>query len=225
MFRECLIAVLAKDAKFEVSEVNLRYSDFHEDLDQVPPDVILVDAGLPGKTAVELIRRIRQANGPTKILAVVSSAAQGMAIDCIAAGAHGCVLEESSLADLRAGINAVQQGETFCSQDMIQTVLSQFARLAQESHLRKKVKSLDLTPRELEILELISRHMGNKQIAKLLSVSLYTVKNHVHNILEKLELESRYEAVDYAQQRHWIKRADEKLRAQDTRLPAHRVQE
>jgi len=67
------------------------------------------------------------------------------------------------------------------------------------------VAKFDLTPRELEILNLISDHLGNKQIANRLSVSTYTVKNHVHHILEKLQVHSRAEAVDYARQRQWLR--------------------
>lgn len=204
MFRECLVAVLSRDLRFEVSELHHEaISDIGNGM-KTSPHVILIDAGLPSRPAIDLIQRVRKQNTATKLLAVVSATAQDQAVECIAAGAHGCVLEESSLEDLLAGIAAVQAGESFCSPDMLQAVFSQFARIARESQLRKQVRSVDLTPRELEVLQLIAGHLGNKQIAKRLSVSLFTVKNHVHNILEKLELTSRFEAVDYARQKHWI---------------------
>lgn len=204
MFRECLVAVLSRDGRFEVSALDYEAISNHENEMSISSDIILIDAGLPSRLAIDLIQRVRRENATTKILAVVSATAQDLVTDCIAAGAHGCVLEESSLDDLLAGIAAVQAGESFCSQDILQVVFSQLGQISRESQLRKQVRSVDLTHRELEILQLIAGHLGNKQIAKRLSVSLFTVKNHVHNILEKLELTSRFEAVDYARQKHWI---------------------
>lgn len=204
MFRECLFAVLSRDARFEVIENHFDASGTIGEEVGISSDVILVDAGLPSRRAVELIQWVRKQNTNTKLLAVISASSQDIVSECIAAGAHGCVLEESSLEDLLTGIVAVQAGESFCSQEMMQVVFSQFAEIARESQLQKRVRAVDLTPRELQILELIAGHLSNKQIAKRLSVSLYTVKNHVHNILEKLELTSRFEAVDYARQKQWI---------------------
>jgi DNA-binding NarL/FixJ family response regulator len=87
---------------------------------------------------------------------------------------------------------------------MIHSLYVRFGKLASESSWRKDMTATDLTAREIEILNLISSHLANKQIAKRLRVSTYTVKNHVHNILEKLRVHSRAEAVDYARQRQWL---------------------
>jgi len=80
--------------------------------------------------------------------------------------------------------------------------------LANQEHFairRKRVERVELTPRELEIVHLIAERLSNKEIAKRLCVSLYTVKNHVHNIVEKLQVKNRFEAVEYAHQRRWLK--------------------
>lgn len=173
-------------------------------LEKDPPDVILVDASLPHRVAAELIRKVRERLQQTNVLALVSAASQDEMVDCVVAGAHGCLMEDSSLEDLRTAVAKVMQGERFCSADMMQSLFNEFAKLARETNWRKQVASMDLTSRELEILRLISRHHGNKQIAKKLSVSLFTVKNHVHNILDKLQVQSRFEAVEYARQRRWL---------------------
>lgn len=221
MFRECLKAVLSVELSIDVSDVDPQ-SIVDATFDELLlADVILVDAGLPARFAIELIERVRQKGTSTKVLAVVSTTAQEMVTECIVAGAHGCIFEESSLEDLRAAIEGINSRGTFCSQDMIQLVFTRFAEIARESQLRRWVEAVDLTSRELEILKLISFHLGNKQIAKRLSISLHTVKNHVHNILEKLKLTSRFEAVDYARKQQWISLStEEKAKLQP---PATRV--
>ena len=121
--------------------------------------------------------------------------------------AHGCVLEESSLQDLREAIERVAVGETFCSHGLVHSVFHRLAQAARDNYRRDQDDAASLTPRELEIVPLISEHLSNKQIAKRLSVSLFTVKNHVHNIVEKLKVSGRYEAVDFARKQHWLGRA------------------
>ncbi len=204
MFRDCLKAALASELNVDAPEVSSFLAEEFDAIDEFGADVMLIDAGLVGKQAVTLIQCIRQRNARVKVLAVVSASEQEMLTECIMAGAHGCIFEESSLQDLRSGIQAVTSHGSFCSQDMLQVVFSQFAHFARESTLRRSLETDDLTSRELEILNLISAHLGNKQIAKRLSISLHTVKNHVHNILDKLNLTSRFEAVDYARRRQWI---------------------
>ena len=78
------------------------------------------------------------------------------------------------------------------------------AQAARENYLRIRNGAATLTPRELEIVRLISEHLSNKQIARRLSVSLYTIKNHVHNIVDKLQVTGRYEAVDHARKQHLL---------------------
>ena len=88
---------------------------------------------------------------------------------------------------------------------MIHSLYLHLARLSRGMALTKEITATELTAREMEILNLICSHPGNKQIAKRLSVSTYSVKNRVHNILEKLRVGSRAEAVDYAPQRQWLR--------------------
>lgn len=204
MFRQCLQTVLASELAINVHELDHSSPDTLLAQQLRPDDILLIDVSLPNKAAIQWIERIRQQNSGIRILAVVGSAARDLVGECVIAGANGCIFEDSSLDELREAIESLRAHGTFCSQDILRTVFSQFAELARESQLRRWVDSVNLTSRELEILQLIACHMGNKQIARRLSISLYTVKNHVHNILEKLKLTTRFEAVEYARQRQWI---------------------
>ena len=115
------------------------------------------------------------------------------------------MLEESSLDDLRDAIVRVASGQNFCSHGLVHAVFHRLAHRMKEPIARPQRDEGELlTARELEIVGLIAEHLSNKQIAKRLAVSLNTVKNHVHNIVEKLQVTGRYEAVDYARRQRWL---------------------
>ena len=206
LFRECLESVLAEDQRFDVRSVDHTDTEALETFDQEESDVFLIDLNLPGELAVKLTRRIRERMDRAKLLLLAYASSQDCLIECIAAGAHGCILEASSLDELDMAIEKVFHGETFCSQEIVQTMFDRLASTAPNAPLRRRAESIDLTRRELEVVDLISDRLSNKEIAKKLSLSVYTVKNHVHNIVEKLSVEDRHEAVEYAWQRRWLKK-------------------
>ena len=206
LFRECLESVLAEDQRFDVRSVDHTDTEALETFDQEESDVFLIDLNLPGELAVKLTRRIRERMDRAKLLLLAYASSQDCLIECISAGAHGCILEASSLDELDTAIEKVFHGETFCSQEIVQTMFDRLASTASNAPLRRRAESIDLTRRELEVVDLISDRLSNKEIAKKLSLSVYTVKNHVHNIVEKLCVEDRHEAVEYARQRRWLKK-------------------
>lgn len=206
LFRECLESVLAEGQRFDVRSVDHTDPDELATFDQEESDVFLIDLNLPGDLAVELTRRIRQRTEGAKLLLLAYTSSQDSLVECIAAGAHGCILETSSLDELDSAIQKVLHGQAFCSQEIVQTMFHQLAQAAPGAPWRHRAESVGLTPRELEIVGLISGRLSNKQIAKSLCLSVHTVKNHVHNIIEKLQVEDRHEAVDYARQRRWLEK-------------------
>jgi DNA-binding NarL/FixJ family response regulator len=127
-------------------------------------------------------------------------------IQGVAAGVHACLLEESSLSELLKAVDAVAGGRTYCSDEIITSLFEQVARLAKGSPSGDRADSSGLTRREREILHFMATGLSNKEIAKRLCVSVYTVKNHVHNILEKLQVDNRFAAVEYARDRSWLSR-------------------
>ena len=204
LFRECLVSVLSDVPQFEVSEVDHAAGGYLELIEAQPPDVLLVGLHLPGQKAVEFARHVRQNLTTTKVLLLARGNSEESLYECFGAGVHGCVLEESSLAGLQGAIEAVVRGETFCSPQLVYAMFQRLSETARRSRWQDCVQSLEVTPREMEIVHLIAERLSNKEIAKRLSLSLYTVKNHVHNIVEKLHVEDRFEAVEYARKRGWL---------------------
>jgi DNA-binding NarL/FixJ family response regulator len=166
--------------------------------------VALVDMQLPEDFATQLIHDLTQAPAGVKVLVLVGVDDHETIVRCVSAGASGCVLEEASLDELRHAIDRVVVGETFCSPQLVHSMFQQLMELSRDSISSQREDEVPLTRREREILHLMSDRLTNQEIADELSLSLYTVKNHVHNILEKLQVDDRFAAIEHARRRRLL---------------------
>jgi RNA polymerase sigma factor (sigma-70 family) len=166
---------------------------------------MLVDAAMKDR-AVQWVRAARCDKDQLRILLLASPARHDQILECVSAGAHGCVSENCSLQCVQDAVRRASAGETICSPEIVRSIFSGFQSLERESRSRRLDEANTLTPREQEVLQLIAGHLTNKQIARRLSVSLYTVKNHVHSILEKLRVDSRQQAAVQAKRWQWLDR-------------------
>lgn len=191
---------------YDAESINLVGSDRVEnEWFQKEADVILLDLNLPNNFAVEIVRYVRQTQPNAKVIILVPDDHRGL-LECVASGVQGCVLERSSLQDLDLAIDKSLRGETVCSSEFAATMFSELYRFSNSPswQVPAAISRTRLTAREHEVIELLAKRNSNKQIAKELCVSIYTVKNHIHNILEKLDVESRVEAVELALQENWL---------------------
>jgi DNA-binding NarL/FixJ family response regulator len=162
------------------------------------PDVIIIDFTLVGRDGLEETRQLCEPSSAVKILVMGLTEQESEAVACIEAGAAGYLSQEASLEDLLKNIRAVVAGEALCTPKMISLL---FARVAEDARERERLQALGithLTCREREILTIIEKGLSNKEIAVHLRIELQTVKNHVHNILEKLQLGNRRAAALHA---------------------------
>jgi DNA-binding NarL/FixJ family response regulator len=165
---------------------------------ELGPDVVLMDVRMPGINGIEAARQIRDIRPATKILMLTVSDDEEDLYEAIKAGVNGYLLKEISVEEVAEAIRAVAQGQSLISPSMASKLLTQFNVLARKAEERQQFPPPTLTSRELEVLKLVSKGMSNREIADVLFISENTVKNHVRNILEKLHLHSRMEAVIYA---------------------------
>ena len=151
------------------------------------PDVVLMDLRMPGTDGVEATGRI-VASGDARVLVVTTYDTDADILRAVEAGATGYLLKDVPLPQLADAVRAAARGETVLAPPVAARLVSRMRAPAAEAP----------TPRELEVLKLVATGMNNRDIAKELFISENTVKNHVRNILEKLQLHSRMEAVMYA---------------------------
>ena len=162
------------------------------------PDVVLMDVRMPRVNGIEAAAQIRADLPSTKILMLTVSDEEEDLYEAIKAGANGYLLKEISVEEVAEAIRAVMQGQSLISPSMASKLLSEFNALVRRAEDRQQFPAPALTSREIEVLRLVAKGMSNREIAEELYISENTVKNHVRNILEKLHLHSRMEAVVYA---------------------------
>ena len=164
-------------------------------------DVALVSVGLPDQSALELIRAILDISPTTKVLALGLSEEADDVLKYIEAGAAGYILKDSSLEDLVETLRSTQRGEAQISPKVAGAMIERLSSLAKMFSTVENengiTDGIGLTPREQEVLQCIGKGCTNQEIATLLLVEIGTVKNHVHNILEKLNVSNRNEAASY----------------------------
>jgi len=162
------------------------------------PDVVLMDVRMPRRSGIEACTAIKDVVPSARIIMLTISDEEGDLYEAIKAGATGYLLKEISIDEVATAIRAVAGGQSLISPSMASKLLSEFATLIKRDGDRQQVPAPRLTDRELEVLRLVARGLNNRDIAKQLYISENTVKNHIRNILEKLQLHSRMEAVVYA---------------------------
>jgi len=198
LFRRGLVMVLESEDGVEVVGEAEDGDEAIRKATELAPDVVLMDVRMPRVSGIEATRAIAEVVPTTKILMLTVSDEEEDLYDAIKAGANGYLLKEISIEEVATAIRTVVSGQSLISPSMASKLLSEFTNLAKKADERQAAPMPRLTERELEVLKLVAQGMSNREIAGELFISENTVKNHVRNILEKLHLHSRMEAVVYA---------------------------
>ena len=162
-------------------------------------DVALVSTRLPDQGALKLTHAITEFTPSTKVLALGLTEERQHVLRYVEAGATGYVLKDDSLEGLIETVRAAREGKVFVSPKIAAALMERLSNLARLfSDVENSITdTTQLTSRELEVLKLIGEGQTNQQIAEHLIIEVGTVKNHVHNILDKLHVSSRGEAAAY----------------------------
>jgi DNA-binding NarL/FixJ family response regulator len=165
-------------------------------------DVMVLSTLVPDDAAFKITQTVVQANLPVKVLILGLAQSKEEILRYIEAGAAGYILQDDSVDDLLVKIRATYDGQALVSPEIAALLMSRVSELAHVSAETgdKPDTSVDLTPREREILQLIGQGLSNQEIAAQLVIEVGTVKNHVHSILEKLNVSSRRDAVRFLAQ-------------------------
>jgi DNA-binding NarL/FixJ family response regulator len=164
---------------------------------EVAPDVVIMDLNMPGMGGVEATRHISTIAPLTRVVMLTISDQDNDVIDAILAGACGYLLKDSSIQELIAGINAASRGESLISPTIASKVLQRVRASSTQPEIESTIRA-ELSDREIEVLKLIANGKDNAMIAGELHISPKTVKNHISNILMKLQIDNRIQAAVYA---------------------------
>ena len=205
LLREGLVAMLEEHEELVVIGTAASGQKAIEQIRNLRPEIALIDIGMPAKDGIEVTETLHRDVPQVKVIILGLSDLAVEIMQGIEAGAAGYVLKEASFDTLVETIHAVQRGESFSSPQVTASLFSRIAELTGERKLEIPLSSVKLTPREVEIINQIADGLSNKEIGKQLSIETQTVKNHVHNILDKLKLHHRLQAVEYARDRKLLK--------------------
>ncbi|MGH2818567.1 MAG: response regulator [Actinomycetota bacterium] len=198
LFRRGLQMVLEGETDIDVVGEAGDGQEAIERAESTTPDVVLMDVRMPKRSGIEATRTIKDTLPSTKILMLTISDEEADLYEAIKAGASGYLLKEISIEEVADAVRAVHAGQSLISPSMASKLLNEFAAMVKRRDERTQVPGPRLTTRELEVLKLVAKGLNNRDIGQELFISENTVKNHVRNILEKLHLHSRMEAVVYA---------------------------
>jgi two-component system NarL family response regulator len=197
LFRRGLEMVLAEETDIDLVGEASDGAEAVEKAGEALPDVVLMDIRMPRSSGIEACRAMKEVAPSTKIVMLTISDEEEDLFEAIRAGASGYLLKDIPYDEVADVVRAVHGGQSLINPSMAAKLLTEFAVLAKrdESERAERVPAPRLTEREIEVLTLVARGMNNRDIAKELFISENTVKNHVRNILEKLQIHSRMEAV------------------------------
>jgi DNA-binding NarL/FixJ family response regulator len=196
MWREAVARDLA-EAGFEVVAVA---GDGPEALRRLPaarPDVVVLDLQMPQLGGVEVARQIASDYSHIHVLVLSASGEQSDVLEAVKAGASGYLIKSASREELLAAVTHTARGEAVFTPGLAGLVLGEYRKIAESPQGSGRGPGPELTDRETEVLRLVAKGLGSKQIADRLAISYRTVQNHVQNALTKLQLHNRVELTRY----------------------------
>jgi DNA-binding NarL/FixJ family response regulator len=190
LFRRGLIDLLEERGIQVAGEAALA-ADGIRQAAETGPCVVLMDLGMPGMSGIEATQRLTTAAPLARVLVLTVLADEQHVMDALLAGACGYVLKDAPIEQIVEGVRAADRGESLISPRIASRLVR---RVREPDKLELPGTGEALTPRELEVLELIVRGLDNCEIARALYLSQHTVRNHVSSIFVKLQVENRVQA-------------------------------
>ncbi len=199
LLREGICALLKKQLDMNVVDTVGNGENILLLLEKLSPHIVLLDLGLRSQNSLFLVKMIKKKFSDIKIIVMDLIPIQEDVLEFVQAGVSGFILKDANIEDFYSTIRAVMKGEQILPHDLTASLFSQI--IEQYMHATTPsiiIESVKMTKREKQIIDLISQGDTNKEIAQKIHISPYTVKSHVHNILEKLSIQTRVQIANYA---------------------------
>jgi DNA-binding NarL/FixJ family response regulator len=206
LFREGLARLFAYQDDFVVVGEAADAETAFTQIAALRPDIVLMDIDMPGVDGIVVTRRIKAEHPDQIVVMLTVHDATDKLLEAIKAGAQGYLVKSIRSSELLEQLRGLLNGEAAITRRMAARILEEFHRGLAPTGSAEDVTE-ELTPREMEVLMLVADRLSNKEVAARLVISEHTVKNHMKNILGKLHLRSRRQAVDYGVARGWVRPA------------------
>lgn len=167
-------------------------------ISKLKPNVVLLDLGLRSQNSLHVVELVKKDFPSAKIIVMDLAPVQADILQYVKAGANGFILKDASLNDLLITIRTVSEGATVLPPMLVDSLFSQIVDHAIREGKSKLSEAVRMTARERQVILLLGEGMSNKEIAQKMHISTYTVKSHIHNIMEKLALHTRLEIANYS---------------------------
>ena len=165
---------------------------------QLKPNVVLLDLGLRSQNSLHVVEIVKKDFPKAKIIVMDLAPVQADILQYVKAGANGFILKDASLNDFLITIRTVAEGSTVLPPLLVDSLFSQIVDHAVRQGKSKLNEAVKMTKREREVIGFLGEGMSNKEIGQKIRISTYTVKSHIHNIMEKLALHTRLEIANYS---------------------------
>ena len=165
---------------------------------QLKPNVVLLDLGLRSLNSLHVVEVVKKDFPLAKIIVMDLAPIQADILQYVKAGANGFILKDASLNDFLITIRTVNEGATVLPPLLVDSLFSQIVEFAVREGKSNLKEAVRMTKREKEVIGFLSEGMSNKEIGQKIHISTYTVKSHIHNIMEKLALHTRLEIANYS---------------------------
>jgi DNA-binding NarL/FixJ family response regulator len=167
-------------------------------IQQLKPNVVLLDLGLRSQNSLHVVEIVKKDFPQAKIIVMDLAPVQADILQYVKAGANGFILKDASLNDFLITIRTVSEGSTVLPPLLIDSLFSQIVDHAVREGKTKLKEAVRMTKREREVIQFLGEGMSNREIGQKIHTSTYTVKSHIHNIMEKLALHTRLEIANYS---------------------------
>jgi len=201
MVREGLKAILTAEPDFEIVGDAANAEQAFELIERLRPDVILLDVRLPGMSGIDVCRTVTERYSETAVIILTTFTDEALVAQCIQAGARGYIVKDIERFDLKRSIRAVARGEAAIDPKAAVAVLAQLRRAPQ---VKQEPSPERLSPQQIVILRLVAQGLSSREIATQLYLSENTVKGYVQEILHRLGVKNRTEAVMVAVKQGWL---------------------
>ena len=186
-YRDIVIIAASGDGKNSLPKIR-----------QLKPNVVLLDLGLRSQNSLHVVEIVKKDFPKAKVIVMDLAPVQADILQYVKAGANGFILKDASLNDLLITIRTVADGSTVLPPLLIDSLFSQIVDHAVREGKSQLKEAVSMTNREREVINFLGEGMSNKEIGQKIRVSTYTIKSHIHNIMEKLALHTRLEIANYS---------------------------